>query len=198
MRNRLEAGEVMALDKRFMASFVMIAVIGLSFGALLGSSVGSYFANVGEASGWSGRVVIEVERPSGIETILVHNVVTVKGKDMVIDSMRAGRNNFAENGAIYISLSNDASPDNTWTKLPNEVTGSGLARAAGTATDVSEIQYTVSKKFTASATVTVQCAGLNWVVTSNSDNNLWAAATFAGTTLNANDNITVTWTVTHN
>ena len=55
--------------------------------------------------------------------------------------------------------------------------------------------FQVEHKFTATETVTVQCAGLYWDGTAGSNGYLFATNTFTQVTLNQNDNITVRWTV---
>ena len=102
------------------------------------------------------------------------------------------------NQTVYISVSNDASPSASWTKLPNEITGSGLARSgpdSGYPQVINATAYKTMTTFTASAEVTVQCSGLHWSPTSNSDGNLFAANTFTQTTLYANDQLKIEWTI---
>ena len=142
----------------------------------------------------TGYVEYIIETSHGTYVFKSHNIVVTIGKRRV-RNLLLGNATDPTNATKYIALSNDASPDASWTKLPNEITGSGLARAAGTVTIINSTAFQVEHKFTASATVTVQCSGLHWSPDSGSDGNLFAANTFTQVTLNQNDNITVRWTV---
>ena len=185
---------VRSLDKRIFAVVAVIAVAALTLGAMLGPSVGQI--SLSETPTFSGDLVVAVETERGMTTYEVQNLVVTIGKTRVKDFLKDGTAG-AENATKYISLSNDDTPASGWTNLPNELTGSGLARAAGTVTNVDATEFTVHKKFTATGSVTVQCSGLNWGL-ENDHSTLWAAATFTQTALAENDNITITWTVTHN
>jgi hypothetical protein len=131
------------------------------------------------------------------------NLITDLGEDWIRDwvGLAGAGNTTARSAAMYISLSNDASPSASWTKLPNEVAANGFTRAVG---DVAEwdnsgdAAFNVTKTFTATGTQQLQCAGLNYLVTAESDNNLFAAAAFTQTTFNADDTLTITWSITIN
>ena len=181
------------MDKRIFA-VIAIAITALTLGTILGSSVGQ--VSLTENPTFSGHLLIEVEKESGTVVYEVHNLVTTIGKTNVLGFLENGTTG-ATDATKWISLSNDATPLATWTQLPGEIATDGLTRAEGTPEDVSATSYKIAKKFTCTGTgVAVQCSGLQWASTGN--NNLWAAATFTPTTLNANDNITITWTITHN
>jgi hypothetical protein len=191
------------MDKRFLmgtAAIIIVAAIALG---ITYSSLGTNTVNVGQASAFVGRLTVTVEKPTGTTTYEVHNTVMLIGMTRVIDFLENGANGMiaADNknsSTTFISLSNDATPVNTWTNLPNELGSAvGLQRENGAMTYDNTTQYHVSYKFTCSAASTlVQCAGLNWE-NENASASLWAAATFTQVTLNANDNITITWTVQH-
>ena len=187
--------------KKLVGSYIAVATVAFIIGALLFYPIATsklWFVHITET--WkekypSGHVDIVIFRQDGaIEKYSHDNLVVTIGKRYVRNLL--GFNNVTNmNATVYIALSNDASPDASWTKLPNEITGSGLARAEGTATVINSTAYQVQHTFTASATVTVQCTGLHWSSVSNSDGNLFAAATFTQVTLEANDQIQITWTV---
>lgn len=182
------------MNKGHIAALTMTAAIVLVVTMMLGAGGGS--VSLVETPSFSGHVVVTIERPSGTKVIETHNIVVIEGKHSIIDGMRTGTF-AAENGYKYISLSNDSPADNeNWTQLPNELNENGFTKAAGTVSDENQTEYKVSYKFTASGGGgTVQCSGLQWGSEPATDNNLWAAATFTQTTLNANDNITITWTI---
>lgn len=186
---------VRSLDKGIFAVIAVMVITALTLGILLGCCTGQ--VSLVETPAYSGNLVVTVETESGTVVYEVPNTVVDIGKGRVTDYLRVGTAG-EDNATEFISLSNDTlNGETAWTNLPNELTGNGLARAAGTVTDVSNVEFTVVKKFAATGTVTVQCSGLNWAL-ENDTSSLWAAATFASTTLNDGDNITITWTVTHN
>jgi len=129
------------------------------------------------------------------------NLITNIGERYVRNII--GFDNVSSNNATkWISLSNVGSPQVTWTELDTEVNANGFARALGTVTawnNGTDYAYNVTKKFTASGTQQLQCAGLQWNDTPESDNNLFAAysgALFPQTTFESNDNLTITWVIT--
>lgn len=128
------------------------------------------------------------------------NLITNIGETWLRDwAGSSAGNTTSRDGARYISLCNTASPDATWTKLTSEVTANGFDRAEGTVawwTNSNDAAFNVTKTFTATGTQQLQTAGLNWVATDDSDNNLFAAAAFTQTTFNNGDTLTITWTIT--
>lgn len=128
------------------------------------------------------------------------NLITDIGETWLRDWAASSAGNTTErSGARYISLCNTASPTADWTKLTSEVTANGFDRQEGSVTwwtNSGDSAFNVTKTFTASGTQQLQTAGLNWVATDDSDNNLFAAAAFTQTTFNAGDTLTITWTIT--
>lgn len=183
------------MDKRIFAGIAAIVVAALTLGAMIGSGVGP--VSLVETPSYSGNLLVMVETESGTVTYEVQNLVVTIGKTRVKDYLRVGTAG-ADNATKFISLSNDDTPAAGWTNLPGELTENGLARVEGTVTPVDATSFKVENKFTCTGTgIAVQCSGLNWTL-ENDSSSLWAAATFTSATLNANDNITITWTVTHN
>ena len=185
------------MDKRHLTgAFAVVIAVAVGIGMILGGSIVSQGVqvNLSETPTYIGRVVIMVEKPSGKTTYETHNIVTTIGKTRVLNYLENGTSG-AENYTRFISLSNDDTPLDSWTNLPNALTGSGMARALGTISSENADTYIVSNKFTASGTITVQCSGLNWALENSAS--LWAAVAFSQVTLNSGDNITITWTVTH-
>jgi len=123
------------------------------------------------------------------------NLITNIGKEFVEDQLT---NPQTANTTKYISLSNTStSPSASWTKLPDEFTSLGLSRAECTITDMGTGHFNCTHTFTATGSANnVQVAGLNWNSTSDSDGNLFAAATFTSVNLEANDQLQVTWEIT--
>jgi hypothetical protein len=123
-----------------------------------------------------------------------HNLITNAGKDFI--AAQLGSTSAATNGANYIALTtNSTAPAATDTTLGGEITGSGLARAQGAYSHTSgTATYTVSNTFTATGTVNnVQKAGL---FTASSAGTMMAENTFTAVSLAANDQLTITWTIT--
>jgi len=84
------------------------------------------------------------------------------GKNWIADKISgASGTNFLRN-ATWIGCSNDSSTvDVTWTILPGEITGAGLARAdADTVSDTGTGTWTVSKTFSVTATASTKLYGL--------------------------------------
>lgn len=140
-----------------------------------------------------GQWDIKITRADGTSyTESVHNVVTTIGKTQARDYFSAGDTDITK----YLAVSNDASPADSWTKLATEKTTANLTRATGTVANVNTTAYQVTYEFMSSAdSQTLQCLGIHWIVTSDSDNNLFAAGAFTQTTLNTNDKLQVTYTL---
>lgn len=150
-------------------------------------------------AGYSANIYILLEQRCGTTDYESGNLITDLGENYVRNTI--GFNNVTNwNYTNWISLSNDATPLVTWTELPGEVDNTnGFGRTNGTATawnDGTDYAFNVSKKFTATGAATLQCAGLNWNNTLQSNNNLFAAATFTQTVFASGDNLTITWAIT--
>ena len=149
------------------------------------------------------NLFILIERANGKETIEAGNVLTNDFENCARDAFGFGNASISTNQTKWISLSNDAAPAATWTKLTNEVAANGFSRALGTVTawlNGTDYAYNVTKTFTATGAQQLQCAGLNWNDTPQSDNNLAACASFTQTTFQATagapDNATFIWVIT--
>lgn len=144
------------------------------------------------------NVFVFHESLDGKTVLASGNLITDIGEAYIRNSISGGE---GQNVTKYISLSNDASPAAAWTKLPNELAASGFTRALGTVvnwTYSGDYAFNVTKKFTATGSVTAQCAGLNWSPTASSDNNLFAAAAFTQTAFSSGDNCTIVWMIVFN
>ena len=122
-----------------------------------------------------------------------HNLITGNGSKHVRNFL--GFANQTNVACIYLSLSDDGAPSSTWGKLPTEIAGNGLDRETGVATVVNGTAYQVTYTWTATAADTVDCTGLHWDATDQSDGNMFAAAQISSVSLQANDMLQVTWTV---
>lgn len=188
------------MDKKFKIGAMAIIAVAIVLGITIGTT-GVGIVNAGATLKESNRVVIQVDTVNGEHlTYVVHpNTMTIGGENATITALFTGT--MPGSGILkYISVGSNVAmtTDNSLTILSSELTG-GLARATGTITAPAGPYlntYSVSNKFTATATTTENCAGLHWISTPASDNNLWAYAFFPATTTNLNDNITITWTVT--
>jgi hypothetical protein len=94
----------------------------------------------------------------------------------------------------YIALTNTAiTPNATDTTLSGEITSNGLARTLGTASyTAAATSYTVKNTFTATASQAAQATGL---FTASSGGTMCFENTFTQVSLNTNDTLTVTWTI---
>jgi len=181
----------MGIQKRYQA-----LVLGILLAFTIGLSVGRReSALYGEAGADpAGHVSVKVLRDGVvIYEYEEHNLITTIGSTHIRDFL--GWANQTNQASINIALSNDATPLISWTKLPGEITGSGLVRAAGTPSSVNVTAYQTTYTWTATAPASVQCTGLHWSSVSDSDSNLFAAASISSVSLQANDMLQVTWTV---
>jgi len=181
----------MGVQKRYQAlvlGILLAYTIGLSVGrresALYGTAGADPAGHVSVKAYRDGELFYEFDD---------HNLITTIGSTHIRDFM--GWANQTNQACIYLSLSDDATPLTSWVRLPGEITGSGLDRETGTPTSVNATAYQVTYTWTASAPATVQCTGLHWDATDNSNNNLLAAASISSVSLQANDMLQVTWTV---
>ena len=100
----------------------------------------------------AGKLVSETYHPMSL---------TDNGKDWIADKLfNSGGTNVTQY-AMYIGCSaNTSTFDAAWTALPQEISGSGLDRALATWADTGTGTGTLSKTFTANATVSTQLYGL--------------------------------------
>ena len=182
-----------------------LGVIGLIAVLVLLSSVIAYWLGLKEGLSFSAQ---SGTGPRGKVTVIgyrdgilfynytTHNVIMTIGSKYIRNIL--GWNNATDpmNATDDISLSADPAPDKTWTKLPSEITGSGLARQNGTASVVNSTAYQVTYTWSSiTESKPVNCTGLHWSPVSGSDGNMLAAASISEVSLQAGDQLQVTWTV---
>jgi len=181
----------MGVRKKYQ-TFILGMLLVFAIGVYVGREQASFQAASG--SDPAGHVAVKAWRDGDlIYEYDTHNLITTIGSTQIRDFL--GWTNHTNQPCRYLSLSNDATPLTSWTKLPSEITGSGLARASGTATVVNATAYQVTYTWTASGPQSVQCTGLHWVATGDSSGNLLAAASISSVSLQNNDMLQVTWTV---
>ena len=184
-----------------------LGLIGVIVVVVLLSSVIAYWLGLNEGLSFS---LESATKPSGRVTVIgrhlngtvfynytTHNAIMTIGSTYIRDVL-GWANVTGMNATISISLSAEAdpTPQKAWTKLPSEITGSGLLRAGdGTVAVVNSTAYKVEKTWTSSASATVNCTGLHWSPISDSDNNMLAAAEISEVSLLDQDQLKVTWTV---
>lgn len=167
--------------------------------AILSQGTAKHVVNLGlnlETNDSSFNVEVKVRRADSNfwVTQQTHNLVVNIGLSRVIQLLY-GNASDPTNATSAVSLSNDATPLASWTKLPNELTSNGLDRAVGTLGSTVYNAFTVTYTWTSSADSQVlQCSGLHYDPTDDSDNNLVAAATYSQITLDTDDQIQVVWT----
>jgi len=183
----------MGVRRRYQ-NFIVIAFLLLTIGVFIGrQSVETFYGTAGADP--AGHVSVKAYR----DGVLFyeyddHNLIVTIGSKHVRNFL--GFANQTNAAIDNIALSNDATPLTSWTKLPGEITTSGLNRSAGTASVVNATAFQVTYTWTATTgPINVQCTGMHWSVTNDSDNNLFAAASISSVSLQANDQLQVTWTV---
>ena len=194
-------GDLMQKVKLQKVAFVSLAITLILVAYYAGTLNSAMIVQVHEQPRIAGRLRVWLKRADWSNWVLItdhHNLIVTNGLKYVRNLL--GFNNVTSmNQTVYISLSNDATPDSTWTKLPNEITTSGLSRSGPDATYpqvINATAYTTKTTFTCTADgVAVQCAGLHYDPTSDSDGNLYAASTFDPTTLYTNDQLALQWDI---
>jgi hypothetical protein len=143
------------------------------------------------------------QNPDGTWTIYWSHhagIVTTIGKTFMQNKL--GNNGFANatKYVVYISLSASAGGTNANHKqLPAEITANNLGRAIGAFASTGATTWTITKTFTDTGAPTsdIQMAGYNWDTYAASPlGNLFAEDTFTPTTLQVNDQLTITGTFT--
>jgi hypothetical protein len=134
-----------------------------------------------------------------------HNLITDAGKDFIREQIGQTTASGAidGNGANFIALTNTGiTPAAGDTALSGEITANGLGRGAGSYAEVSTNQFTITRTFTASGAQSAQAAGLFTAAVTGTpgaggdDGIMVAENTFTAVSLAANDQLTITWTVT--
>lgn len=156
--------EVFKVKKRYIAIFSILVVFGFLFALSLVLVESPIESASSEGITFNPAYHVTLERPNEgiIYEAVVHNVITNDGLDLVRDKIGLGS---SPTSVDYMALSIDsADPVTTDANLSEEITGSGLARAAGAVTigDVGNGNWTVSYKWTATA----------------EQNNIWKFAVF--------------------
>jgi hypothetical protein len=172
-----------------------ILLIGFLLGTIVGIEMTNYQAH--RPPRMTTNVILEAETAAyGDFPLYSGNLITNIGERFLRNTI--AYDNQTNGMPKWISLSNDATPAVTWTKLAGENVSTGFGRAAGTLVAwyrTTDYSYNCTHKFTSGGAVTVQCAGLQWNATADSDSNLFACAAFTPTTFALLDNITITWIV---
>lgn len=132
----------------------------------------------------------------GVESVYEYDgqgmVVTIGGTH-VRDFL--GFANQTNDATANIALSNDATPLISWTKLPGEMKTNGLTRMPGAVTAINATAFQVTRNFTALGPHNVQSIGLHWNALTESEDNLFAAASIDPVILDVDDILEVTWIV---
>jgi hypothetical protein len=191
----------MKTQKKQIAAMAFLMVLAFALGAYASPQIALYFHRDPRAY-VNVYYTFTIFDSAGASTIISGesgNLITGLGENYARDIL--GFDNVTNNNATkWISLSNDATPLATWTKLPNEVNANGFSRVLGTVAawiNVTHYAYNVSYTFTASGTQQLQCVALQWNNTPLSDNNLYAAAAFTQTTFNSGDTALFTYVITY-
>jgi len=148
---------------------------------------------------WSGYIIVEVWRNSKqIYYYETSNIIVTIGAQYIrnlLTNNTVAAGTAGVNQTKYIAMSADPAPTVTWTKLPNEITGSGLARQAGAISYPNSTAYWSNATWTATASATVNCTGIYRFQEADSNNNLVAAATITTANLVSGDQITIKWLI---
>jgi hypothetical protein len=125
---------------------------------------------------------------------VVHNVITTVGRDFI--HTQSYGTSPAANGLNYIALSNDTLTETSAsTTLSNEIAANGLSRAQGTVNHtVGATTTTVAKTFT--CTTAPQAAQKAALFTASSSGTMNHALAFTQRSLQVNDTLAITFTIT--
>jgi len=147
----------------------------------------------------SANVYIFKETTTGKDLVSSGNVITNIGERMIRNLI--GFNNESNYLCNYISLGN-ATVGQTLTQLTTEATTTGFDRQTGAVVawiNSADYAFNVTKKFTATGDINVNAAGLHWVATDDTDNNMFACASLGGAQAFENNwNCTIVWSITWN
>ena len=183
----------MGVRKRYQ-TFMIVALLVLTIGVYIGRQQATALFHGSAGPDPAGHVSVTGFRDGEIfYEYEQHNLITTIGSKHLRNFL--GFNNQTDAACIYLSLSDDGAPAVGWTMLPFEIAINGLTRATGTPTVVNATAYQVTWTWTATASDTVDCTGLHWSASSESDDNMLAAAAISSVSLQANDMLQVTWTV---
>ena len=185
------------MKKIYLLASLLVALTigtGLILGGMLGTNdTKTNTVNVYEGTKYKATVCVY---KNGELIECKHNLLTTIGANFTQQQLI---NPTAGNYTKYISASSTAADcaDTSKTKLANEITTNGLARAECTLTSINASSWNCTKTFTATGSLSaVQVAGYNWNSTSNSAGNLFACSTFTPVNLENNDQLTLSWQVT--
>lgn len=181
----------MGVRKRYQALIVGIMLI-FTIGVYVGKQQSSLHGTAGADP--AGHVSVKAFRNGALfYEYEDHNLITTIGSKHVRNFL--GFANQTNAAIENIALSNDGAPSAAWTKLPAEITLLNLNRSTGVASVVNATAFQVTFTWTASGAQSIQCTGLHWDPTDDLDGNLFAAAAISSVSLQANDQLQVTWTV---
>lgn len=185
------------------AAIVILAIAGLH--AIKGGADVQAAAQSGTGTdrvdiGYDGYVTVQKYDASldKWETLAAgkHNLLVDNGKNYIRKQI-GDDTSVAANSTKWISLSNDAtSPAAGWTIIPTEINANGLSRAQATYAANGTGAWNYTYTWTATGAQSVQLTGLNYAPTPTSDGNLFAALQFTSTSLQANDQLKVVWSIT--
>lgn len=124
-----------------------------------------------------------------------YNLVTNAGLNWLADIMGNTSTPAVNAQCNYIGLTNTAiTPAAGDTTLSGEIVANGLSRAQGTYThSANATTYTIAKTFTATGAQSAQAGA---VFTAASSGTMCFEDTFTAASLQTNDTLTVTWTIT--
>jgi hypothetical protein len=194
------------MNKRVLIAIA--AIIILAFAGLHAFNEGGEAQAAAQSGGGRDRVDIGYEgyvtvqkydaRLGEWETIAAgkHNLLVDNGKNYIRKQI-GDDTSVATNSTKWISLSNDGTaPAAGWTIIPTEINVNGLSRAQATYAANGTGAWNYTYTWTATGAQSVQLTGLNYAPTAASDGNLFAALQFTSTSLQANDQLKVVWSIT--
>jgi hypothetical protein len=181
----------MGVRKRYQALVIGVVLI-FTLGLFVGRQQAKMYGEAGADP--SGHVSVKAFRDGAVfYEYDEHNLITTIGSKHIRNLL--GWANQTNVACVNIALSNDAAPAASWTKLPGEITTLSLDRATGSESVVNATAFQVTYTWTAGGTQPIQCTGLHWSATGDSDGNLFAAASISSVSLQDQDQLQVTWTV---
>jgi len=184
------------MRKEYLIAFaILVLAIAISYIATIktvNNSVSQASKDTAGSIAYHSMVYISL---NGKEIYKSPNIVVDSGLNYIKQCTGRGQCGSAAAGNFsYIALGNITSggQDTTDTSLANEWASCGLTRGAGVYTDIGTGNWSLSKVWTATGACLVNTTGL---FNATSGDTMFAENNFTTVSLQANDQINVTWTI---
>lgn len=120
-----------------------------------------------------------------------HNVLTTAGLQLLEDKMAGGSTSAVD----YIAIGNGTAPVVSDTTLDSEITDCGFARAQATFENIGIGNWSYAYTFTSTCSIVVNTTG---IFNASSSGTIFAGDSFTDVSVEANDQVKITWNATGN